>query len=259
MKKAVILAGGLGTRLSEETDVRPKPMVEIGGMPIIWHIMKIYSFYGINEFIICCGYKGIIIKEFFVNYSMHMSDITIDTQKNELLINNNIAEPWKVTLVNTGERTMTGGRLKYVSKYLQDHDEFCLTYGDGVANINIEYLLNFHQKHGKLATMTVVRPPARFGAVRCLEDGTVVSFEEKPQGEGNWINGGFFVLNKKVLDFIEGPNTVWEKEPLEKLVEIGELISFRHHEFWKPMDTFRDKIVLNELWDNNKAPWKTWE
>ncbi len=259
MKKAVILAGGLGTRLSEETDVRPKPMVEIGGMPILWHIMKIYSYYGINEFIICCGYKAYVIKEFFANYMLHTSDLTIDTQENEVKVNSNFSEPWKITLVNTGEFTMTGGRLKQVEKYLSGERDFCLTYGDGVGDINIAKLLKYHCQHGKLATMTVTRPPARFGAVKFDASGCVTSFEEKPEGDGSWINGGFFVLNSKVLDLIDGDDTVWETEPLNKLVEMEQLISFKHDGFWKPMDTLRDKKVLNELWANDAAPWKLWK
>ena len=253
--KAVILAGGLGTRISEESVSRPKPMIEIGGRPILWHIMKMYSSHGINDFVICCGYKGYVIKEYFANYFLHMSDVTIDMSNNSIEVHHKKAEPWKVTLVDTGEATQTGGRLKRVADYIDG--DFCLTYGDGVGSVDISALVKFHQAHGKLATMTAVQPPGRFGALQI--DGTQInSFLEKPQGDGGWINGGFFVLNPKVLSLIEGDETLWEKQPLESLAKQGQLQSFFHSGFWQPMDTLRDKNHLEELWASGKAPWKFW-
>jgi len=253
--KAVILAGGLGTRISEESVLKPKPMIEIGGKPILWHIMKIYSSHGINDFVICCGYKGYVIKEYFANYFLHMSDITIDMVNNSIQVHNKKAEPWKVTLVDTGEATQTGGRLKRVADYIDD--DFCMTYGDGVGSVDIASLVKFHQAHGKLATMTAVQPPGRFGALEI--DGTQInSFLEKPQGDGGWINGGFFVLSPKALDLIDGDEVLWEKQPLESLAKQGELQSFFHSGFWQPMDTLRDKNHLEELWATGNAPWKTW-
>jgi glucose-1-phosphate cytidylyltransferase len=256
--KAVILAGGYGTRLSEETHLRPKPMVEIGGNPILWHIMKIYSFYGINEFIICLGYKGYVIKEYFANYFLHMSDVTFDLCKNTMSVHHNLCEPWKITLVDTGLNTMTGGRLKKVLSYL-DGDDFCFTYGDGVSDVNIKELIQFHDKNNVLATMTAVQPPGRFGVVE-LEDSFVSWFCEKPLGDGGgWINGGFFVLKPEVIDYIEDENTVWEQEPLRNLAQDRQLCAFKHYGFWYAMDTLRDKIKLEELWETGKAPWKKWE
>ena len=253
--KAVILAGGLGTRISEESVSRPKPMIEIGGRPILWHIMKMYSSHGINDFVICCGYKGYVIKEYFANYFLHMSDVTIDMSNNSIEVHHKKAEPWKVTLVDTGEATQTGGRLKRVADYIDG--DFCLTYGDGVGSVDISALVKFHQGHGKLATMTAVQPPGRFGALEI--DGTQInSFLEKPQGDGGWINGGFFVLNPKVLSLIEGDEILWEKQPLENLAKQGQLQSFFHAGFWQPMDTLRDKNHLEELWSSGKAPWKFW-
>ena len=256
--KVVILAGGLGTRLSEETSIKPKPMVEIGGKPILWHIMKIYSYHGINEFIICCGYKGYIIKEYFANYFLHQSDVTFDMNSNEMKIHKKRVEPWKITLVDTGEHTMTGGRVKRIKNFINDGEDFCLTYGDGLANIDIKKLIDFHQKHRKLATVTSVYPPGRFGAVE-IKESQVVSFIEKPYGEGGFINGGFFVLNSKALNYVEGDNTIWEKEPLKNLAIDGELMAFKHKEFWQPMDTLREKNYLENLWDSGKAPWKLWK
>ncbi len=254
--KAVILAGGLGTRLSEETVIKPKPMIEIGGRPILWHIMKIYAAYGIDDFIICLGYKGYIIKEYFANYFLHNSDVTFDLKNNEMKVHANKAEAWRVTLVDTGEESMTGGRLKRVKKYLDD-ETFCFTYGDGVADINIAELLEFHKTHGKKATMSVVQPPGRFGAV-LLDDARVTSFSEKPKGDNTWINGGFFVLEPSVIDLIKNDDTIWERQPLEKLAEGEQLQAFRHDGFWRPMDTLRDKNYLENLWAENKAPWKVW-
>ena len=255
--KAVILAGGLGTRISEETSFKPKPMIEIGGKPILWHIMKIYSHHGINEFIICCGYKGYVIKEYFANYFLHQSDITFDMTNNEMKIHQERAEPWKVTLIDTGENTMTGGRLKRVKEYLDNDEPFCLTYGDGVADINISQLIKFHNTHGKLATLTSVFPQARFGSID-IEKDKVKRFVEKPRGDGALINGGFFVLNTKIFNEIDGDNTIWEQEPLNNLANKGELMAFKHDGFWQPMDTLRDKNYLEELWSSNKAPWKLW-
>lgn len=254
--KAVILAGGLGTRISEESIVRPKPMIEIGGMPILWHILKIYSAHGIHDFVICCGYKGYLIKEYFANYFLHMSDVTIDMAHNTVEVHHKKVEPWKITLIDTGENTQTGGRLKRVAQYLDD--DFCMTYGDGVGSVDIAASVAFHRQHGKLATMTAVQPPGRFGAFE-LSGSAVKSFNEKPQGDGGWINGGFFVLNPKVLSLISSDATIWEKEPLESLAKQGQLEAFFHGGFWRPMDTMRDKIVLEELWASDQAPWKNWQ
>jgi glucose-1-phosphate cytidylyltransferase len=256
--KAIILAGGFGTRISEETLVKPKPMIEIGGKPILWHIMKIYSFYGINEFIICCGYKGYIIKEYFANYFLHMSDVTFDMEKNIMNVHQHHAEPWRVTLVDTGDNTMTGGRLKRVSKYINDDDIFCMTYGDGLGNVNIAELIDFHKKNNVKATLTSTSPPGRFGVLD-INDQKVKSFTEKPAGDGGKINGGFFVLNSSALEYIEDDNVVWEREPLERLALEGNLAAYPHTGFWQPMDTLRDKIYLEELWNSGKAPWKVWE
>lgn len=255
--KAVILAGGLGTRISEETAVRPKPMVEIGGKPILWHIMKMYAAHGINDFIICCGYKGYVIKEYFANYFLHMSDVTFDLRSdNQMQVHQQFAEPWKVTLVDTGEQTMTGGRLKRVEAYLGESN-FCFTYGDGVSDVDLTKLIAFHQAHGKLATVTAVQPPGRFGALD-LKGDAVTSFIEKPHGDGMYINGGFFVLSPKVLDLIEGDTTIWEKKPLETLAQQAQLHAYKHHGFWQPMDTLRDKQLLEDLWASGAAPWKQW-
>ncbi len=256
--KAVILAGGLGTRLSEETVSKPKPMVEIGGRPILWHIMKIYSHNGINDFIICCGYKGYVIKEYFANYFLHQSDVTFNMKNNQVIVHEDRAEPWTVTLVDTGDESMTGGRLKRVLPYIKEEEAFCFTYGDGVADINIKTLIEFHKSHGKLATLTATFPPGRFGALS-IENNQVKKFEEKPKGDGALINGGYFVLSPKVIDRIQGDDTIWEQEPLKSLAIDGELMSFKHDGFWQPMDTLRDKIKLNELFDQNKAPWKVWK
>jgi glucose-1-phosphate cytidylyltransferase len=255
--KAVILAGGLGTRISEESATRPKPMIEIGGMPILWHILKIYSFYGLNDFIICCGYKGYVIKEYFANYFLHMSDITFDMVSNEMEIHHKRAEPWRVTLVDTGLDTQTGGRLKRVARYLDMDAPFCFTYGDGVANINIRDLVAFHLEQKKLATMTAVQPPGRFGALE-ISGSTVTRFTEKPIGDGGWINGGFFVLQKQVIERIEGDHISWESIPLRSLAEDGLLSAYHHRGFWQPMDTLRDKQLLERLWVSGKAPWKLW-
>ena len=254
--KTVILAGGLGTRLSEETAVRPKPMVEIGGRPILWHIMKIYSAHGLHDFIVCLGYKGYLVKEYFANYFLHMSDVTFDMTNNSVQIHQNNAEPWKVTLVETGDATMTGGRLKRVASFLRDED-FCMTYGDGVGDVDITALIAFHRKHGRLATLTATQPPGRFGALELRGD-EIRSFIEKPQGEGGWINGGFFVLSPKVLDYVTDDATLWERDPLERLAREGQLRSWFHRGFWQPMDTLRDKQHLEQLWESGKAPWKTW-
>jgi len=255
--KAVILAGGLGTRISEETGIKPKPMIEIGGKPILWHIMKTYSFYGINEFIICLGYKGYMIKEYFANYFLHQSDITFDMSKNKMKIHQERVEPWKVTLIDTGEHTMTGGRIKRIKGYLEKGEDFCLTYGDGLANIDITELIKFHKSHGKIATLSAIYPPGRFGALE-LKDAQVTSFYEKPKGDGAFINGGFFVVNSKAIDYIKGDSTVWEQEPLNELAKDGELMSYKHDDFWQPMDTLRDKNHLNDLWKKEIAPWKIW-
>jgi glucose-1-phosphate cytidylyltransferase len=256
--KAVILAGGLGTRISEETHLKPKPMIEIGGMPILWHIMKIYSHYGINDFVICCGYKGYLIKEYFANYFLHMSDITFDLANNSMEVHQRKVEPWKVTLVDTGEETMTGGRLKRVAHFLNPNEDFCLTYGDGVADVDIGSLLSFHKQQGRKATITATYPPGRFGALD-ITNGRVASFKEKPRGDGGMINGGFFVLSPAVIDLIETDQTLWEREPLEQLTEKGQLSAYLHTGFWQPMDTLRDKTHLDELWASGNAPWKVWE
>lgn len=256
--KAVILAGGLGTRLSEETSTRPKPMVEIGGKPILWHIMKMYSFHGVNEFIICCGYKGYLIKEYFANYFLHTSDVTFDMQSNEMHVHQKRAEPWKVTLVDTGDSSMTGGRLRRVSDYVKDEEAFCFTYGDGVSDIDITASIAFHRSHGKAATLTATYPPGRFGALE-IESGQVKSFKEKPKGDGAMINGGFFVLSPKVLNQLEDDSTIWEQEPLMNLAKSGELMAFKHHGFWQPMDTLFDKNNLEKLWASGQAPWKKWD
>jgi glucose-1-phosphate cytidylyltransferase len=255
--KAVILAGGLGTRISEETTIRPKPMIEIGGKPILWHIMKTYSHHGINDFIICCGYKGYVIKEYFANYFLHMSDVTFDMSRNSMEVHQRNAEPWKVTLVDTGEGTMTGGRVKRIANYVRHENAFCLTYGDGVSNVDITDLLAFHKSQNVKATLTATVPPGRFGALDLTGD-KVNSFMEKPKGDGSMINGGFFVLSPDVMDFIDDDNTTWEREPLERLARQGELAAYQHHGFWQPMDTLRDKIYLEELWQSGKAPWKVW-
>jgi glucose-1-phosphate cytidylyltransferase len=255
--KAVILAGGLGTRLSEETHLRPKPMVEIGNRPMIWHIMKTYSYHGINDFIVCCGYKGYVIKEYFSNYYLHMSDVTIDLINNDLTVHHERAEPWKITLVDTGETTMTGGRLKRVENYLKGEHSFCLTYGDGIGDINISESIKFHTKHRKLATITATLPPGRFGALETDGD-QVINFKEKPRGDGALINAGFFVLNSRVLNYIENDLTIWEGEPLQKLAAESELMLFRHDGFWHPVDTLRDKQALEKMWEENIAPWKIW-
>ena len=256
--KAVILAGGLGTRLSEETDIKPKPMIEIGHKPILWHIMKTYSAHGVNDFIICCGYKGYVIKEYFANYFLHMSDVTFSMKDNSMEVHQNNAEPWTVTLVDTGENTLTGGRLKRVHKYIKDEESFCFTYGDGVSDVNITNLIKFHQAHGKQATLTATRPPGRYGALKITNNNSVERFQEKPEGDGSWINGGYFVLSPEVINNIDGDGTTWEQEPLKKLAEDGELMSFKHDGFWQPMDTLYEKIMLNNLWNNGKAPWKKW-
>ena len=254
--KAVILAGGLGTRISEETQIKPKPMIAVGGKPLLWHIMKIYSSFGVNDFVVCLGYKGYLIKEYFANYYLHMSDVTFDMAGNSMEIHQNSAEPWRVTLVDTGENTMTGGRLKRVAGYLGGED-FCFTYGDGVANVNIGKLIAFHKKHGKLATVTAVQPPGRYGAL-AMEEKTVRGFLEKPQGDGGWINGGFFVLSPKVLIYIGGDDTVWEGGPMETLAREGNLTAFFQRGFWHAMDTLRDKNYFEELWESGRAPWKKW-
>jgi glucose-1-phosphate cytidylyltransferase len=256
--KAVILAGGLGTRISEETHLKPKPMIEIGSMPILWHIMKIYSHHGVNDFVICCGYKGYIIKEYFANYFLHMSDVTFDMANNQMQVHFHKAEPWKVTLIDTGEDTMTGGRLKRVADYVKEEEAFCFTYGDGVSNVDIRASIDFHQRHGKLATITAVLPPGRYGAL-ALSGDQVTGFVEKPRGEGGVINGGFFVLSPKVLDFIQGDQTSWEAEPMAALAQRGEMMAYQHNGFWQPMDTLREKNLLEELWASGKAPWKHWQ
>ena len=257
--KTIIFAGGLGTRLSEETDVKPKPLVEIGGRPILWHIMKIYSSHGINDFIICCGYKGYLIKEYFANYFLHLSDVTFKMKDNKMEVHQNNSEPWTVTLVDTGENTMTGGRLKRVKEYIKNEKAFCLTYGDGLSDINISALIKFHQDHGKQATVTATRPPGRYGALKFGQNDIVKSFQEKPDGDGNWINGGFFVLNPSVINLIKDDQTDWELEPLHNLVKNNQLCAFKHEGFWHPLDTLREKILLNELWNKGNAPWKIWK
>ena len=256
--KAVILAGGLGTRISEETHLKPKPMIEIGGKPILWHIMKIYSAHGIHDFVVCCGYKGYVIKEYFANYFLHMSDVTFDMANNRMDVHQRNAEPWRVTLVDTGDETLTGGRLKRVADYVKDEEAFCFTYGDGVANVDITALVAFHRQYGKQATVTAVQPPGRYGALN-MDGEAVRGFIEKPKGDGGWINGGFFVLSPKCLDYIVGDATSWEAEPLVKLAADGELVAFEHTGFWQPMDTLRDKNHLEELWLSGNAPWKSWK
>lgn len=255
--KAVLLAGGFGTRLSEETTIRPKPMVEIGGRPILWHIMKLYSHHGIHDFIVCCGYKGYVIKEYFANYFLHMSDVTFDMSANKMEVHRHHAEPWRVTLVDTGENTLTGGRLKRVEAYIRDDEAFCFTYGDGLSDVNIGASVEFHRQHGRRATVTAVLPPGRYGALECAGD-QVTGFVEKPRGDGGLINGGFFVLSPSVLDYIEGDQTSWEGPPLTRLAADGEMMAFEHSGFWQPMDTLRDKNMLEELWSSGEAPWKCW-
>ena len=256
--KAVILAGGLGTRISEETHLKPKPMIEIGGKPVLWHIMKLYSAHGVNDFVICCGYKGYLIKEYFANYFLHMSDVTFDMVNNKMEVHQRNAEPWRVTLVDTGENTLTGGRLKRVSDYIKDDDAFCFTYGDGVSNVDIRASIEFHRQHGKLATITAVQPPGRYGALE-RSGHQVTGFTEKPRGDGGLINGGFFVLSPEVLGLIEGDQSSWEGKPLTQLAAMGEMMAFEHQGFWQPMDTLRDKNALEELWVSGKAPWRIWE
>lgn len=256
--KAVILAGGLGTRLSEETSTRPKPMVEIGGKPILWHIMKMYSVHGINDFVICCGYKGYVIKEYFANYFLHMSDVSFNMRDNTMEVHDKRAEPWNVTLVDTGDDSMTGGRLLRVADYIRNDEAFCFTYGDGVGDINITETIRFHKSHGKAATLTATYPPGRFGALD-IQNKQVMNFKEKPKGDGAMINGGFFVLTPRVLDYLTDDSTIWEQEPLMGLAEDGELMAYEHQGFWQPMDTLRDKNLLEELWEAGKAPWKTWD
>ncbi|ODP31243.1 glucose-1-phosphate cytidylyltransferase [Pandoraea sp. ISTKB] len=255
--KAVLLAGGLGTRISEETYLKPKPMIEIGGRPILWHIMKTYSAHGVNDFIVCCGYKGYVIKEYFANYFLHMSDVTFNMRDNKMEVHQNNAESWRVTLVDTGEQTMTGGRLKRVASYLNGED-FCFTYGDGVGNVDITKLIEFHRASGKLGTLTATQPPGRFGALD-LEGNLIRSFQEKPHGDGAWINGGFFVLSPKVIDYIDGDDTIWERGPMERLAREGQMQAWFHKGFWQPMDTLRDKNHLEDLWNSGQAPWKIWE
>jgi glucose-1-phosphate cytidylyltransferase len=256
--KAVILAGGLGTRISEETHLKPKPMIEIGGRPLLWHIMKLYSAHGVNEFVICCGYKGYVIKEYFANYFLHMSDVTFDMTTNQMEVHTRSAEPWKVTLVDTGDETLTGGRLKRVASYVRDDPAFCFTYGDGLSDVDISALIAFHQSHGKLATVTAVSPPGRYGALQ-RQGNQIVGFTEKPRGDGGLINGGFFVLSPKCLDLIGGDLTSWEGSPLTQLATSGELMAFEHRGFWQPMDTLRDKNQLEALWDSGSPPWKQWD
>ncbi|MBP6864642.1 MAG: glucose-1-phosphate cytidylyltransferase [Candidatus Didemnitutus sp.] len=254
--KAVILAGGLGTRISEETHLKPKPMVEIGGRPILWHVMKIYSAHGVNDFIICAGYKGYVIKEYFANYFLHMSDVTFDMEHNRMEVHHRRSEPWRVTIVDTGEATMTGGRLKRVREYLGE-ETFCFTYGDGVGDVNITELMSFHRRENRLATLTGVQPPGRYGALG-IEGTSVTSFQEKPVGDGGWINGGFFVLEPKVIDYIDGDATIWERKPMERLASEGQMGVYMHTGFWQPMDTLREKTHLEDLWASGKAPWKKW-
>jgi glucose-1-phosphate cytidylyltransferase len=256
--KAVILAGGLGTRFAEETSVRPKPMIEIGGRPILWHILKIYAAHGVTDFVICCGYKGYVIKEYFANYFLHMSDVTFDMKQNEMIVHERRAEPWRVTLVDTGDDSMTGGRLKRVAEHVRDEKFFFFTYGDGVGDIDIADTVAFHRAHGKDATLTAATPPGRFGALQ-IQDGQVVDFLEKPEGDGGMINAGYFVLSPRVLDRLAGDDTIWEQEPLRGLAADGELMAYQHHGFWQPMDTLRDKQYLEGLWDSGKAPWCVWK
>ncbi|MBD3812302.1 MAG: glucose-1-phosphate cytidylyltransferase [Betaproteobacteria bacterium] len=256
--KAVILAGGLGTRISEETHLKPKPMIEVGGKPILWHIMKMYSAHGVHNFVICCGYKGYVIKEYFANYFLHMSDVTFDMEHNTMEVHQRKAEPWRVTLVDTGDDTMTGGRLKRVADYLKDEEAFCFTYGDGVSDIDISREIKFHKQHGRLATVTAVRPPGRYGALQ-MDGAQVAGFTEKPRGDGGLINGGFFVLSPKVIDLIAGDQSSWEGEPLTHLAAEGQLMAFEHGGFWQPMDTLREKNLLEDLWASGRAPWKVWQ
>ena len=256
--KAVILAGGLGTRLSEETAIRPKPMVEIGGRPILWHILKMYSHHGINDFVICCGYKGYLIKEYFANYFLHMSDVTFDMQSNRMEVHQKRAEPWTVTLVDTGDNSMTGGRLRRVADYVKDEEAFCFTYGDGVSDVNITATIAFHRSHGKDATLTATFPPGRFGALD-IQKSLVMSFKEKPKGDGAFINGGFFVLSPKVLSLLKDDSTIWEQQPLMQLATSGQLMAYEHQGFWQPMDTLNDKQTLEKLWASGQAPWKKWD
>lgn len=256
--KAVILAGGLGTRLSEETSIKPKPMVEVGGRPILWHIMKIYSSHGINDFVVCCGYKGYVIKEYFANYFLHMSDVTFDMRFNQMNVHTGKAEPWRVTLVDTGDESMTGGRLKRVREHVGS-ETFCFTYGDGLSNVNISELVEFHKQQETLATLTAVQPPGRFGAISLGSEQTKIDhFQEKPEGDGAWINGGYFVIEPEVIDFIDGDSTIWEQEPLKKLARMGQLSAFKHDGFWQPMDTLKDRNTLENLWKGGEAPWKVW-
>jgi glucose-1-phosphate cytidylyltransferase len=255
--KAVVLAGGLGTRISEETHLRPKPMIEIGGKPILWHILKIYSHHGINDFIICCGHKGYVIKEYFANYFLHTSDVTFDMSDNSMSVHASKGEPWKVTLIDTGEKTLTGGRLRRVRNYLND-EPFCFTYGDGVSDVNISELIAYHHAEGRRATLTAVQPPGRFGSL-AFERGRVIRFEEKPQGDGSWINGGFFVLDPSVIDLIDGDECTWEQAPLRSLADNQDLSAYHHSGFWQPMDTLRDKNFLEDLWQADQAPWKVWK
>ncbi|WP_088281742.1 glucose-1-phosphate cytidylyltransferase [Ideonella sp. A 288] len=255
--KAVILAGGLGTRISEETSLKPKPMVTIGGKPILWHIMKGYSAHGVNDFVICCGYKGYLIKEYFSNYFLHTSDVTFDMQRNQMEVHCRHAEPWRVTLVDTGDETLTGGRLKRVRQYVDEEHAFCFTYGDGVSNVDIGALIQFHHRHGKQATLTAIQPPGRFGVLD-LQGERIAGFKEKPQGDGAWINGGFFVLSPQVIDTIDGDHTTWEKEPMERLARDGQLQAYVHDGFWQPMDTLRDRNLLEDLWRSGTAPWRQW-
>jgi len=254
--KAVILAGGYGTRISEETSLKPKPMIEIGGKPILWHIMKSYSHYGINDFVICCGYKGYMIKEYFANYFLHMSDVTFDLKNNQMEVHHKFAEPWSVTLVDTGIDTMTGGRLKRIKEYVKD-ESFCFTYGDGLSDVNVSELIEFHKNNKTIATVTAIQPPGRFGNLEIFEN-KITKFIEKPIGDGNWINGGFFVLEPSVFDYLKDDSTIWEREPLEELANENQLAAFKHNGFWQPLDTLRDKKLLEELWNSNKAYWKTW-
>jgi glucose-1-phosphate cytidylyltransferase len=255
--KAVILAGGYGTRISEETHLKPKPMVEIGGKPVLWHIMKIYSSYGINDFVICCGYKGYMIKEYFANYALHVSDVTFDMRANRMDVHQSSAEPWSVTLIDTGDATGTGGRLRRVRQYVGSED-FCFTYGDGVSDVDIAKLVAFHKSKRTIATVTATQPPGRFG-VLTMNDAKITAFEEKPQGDGGWVNGGYFVLSPKAIDYIDSDDTVWEREPMERLAKEGNLSAYVHRGFWQPLDTLRDKNLLNDLWESGKAPWKVWE
>jgi glucose-1-phosphate cytidylyltransferase len=256
--KAVILAGGLGSRISEESISRPKPMIEIGGMPILWHIMKIYSAHGINDFVICCGYKGYVIKEYFANYFLHMSDVTFDMANNRMEVHTRNAEPWRVTVVDTGEHTMTGGRIRRIRNYVENDEAFCLTYGDGVGDINITELVAFHRRQQTLCTLTAVQPPGRFGALAIDGSQRITSFQEKPHGDGGWINGGFFVCSPAILNRIASDATTWEREPMESLAQENQMSAFHHRGFWQPMDTLRDKLHLEELWAKGKAPWRTW-